>query len=653
MKLNKAQNEAVLEIEKPCLVLAGAGSGKTRVIIEKIIYLNSLNYNKIIALTFTNKAAKEMQMRLSDKNINQKNIIIATFHTLGLRIIKKEYKSLNIKKNFSLLDENDSFKILKDNDRFGALTNKEDLINLKNKISFYKNNLLSSKEALTKATTKEDLNIAMHYKTYQEYLLNCSLLDFDDLIYLVVKLFLKDEKIRKFWQEKLSYLLVDEYQDTNDIQYHLIKILTQKYKRFTLVGDDDQSIYAWRGAKADNIKILADDFKNLKVIKLEENYRSCANILHAANLLIKNNPHIYHKKLKANLGKGENIRLKNCLDENQEANFVISDLLNFVFLQKKNWQDFAILYRANHQAKVVEKELILNKIPYKITGAKNFFDRLEIKDAIFYLRFLLNHDDDSAFLRIINSPKRGIGQASISKIAKLATKENISFYQAVNSPSFRNVLSSLQENIVLEFLVKIKLWRKKILINPIESLNDFFKDFKYSWHLNEQSKVTKTFEMRKKNFATFIRILKDTLAKENKEIAEIIRLFSLDRNDQNNEQKEKVQLMTFHAAKGLEFKCVYLVGLEEGILPHQNSIDLQNIEEERRLAYVGITRAKEILTLSFCQTRRRYGENLEQKPSRFLDEIKLAQIENLDNKTKRQEQKKNTQNFAKLAALLD
>ena len=420
MKLNSQQQQAVEYVSGPCLVLAGAGSGKTRVIINKIAHLiEHCGYlpKQIAAVTFTNKAAREMKERVAHSigKDKSKGLIVSTFHTLGFDIIKREYQALGFKSNMTLFDEHDQLALLKELTADLLQEDKDLLRELITVISNWKNDLVSPKQAYSLAKDAKYQTFAKCYERYAMQIRAYNALDFDDLIMLPTLLFKQNEEIRTKWQEKIRYLLVDEYQDTNTSQYELIKLLVGERARFTVVGDDDQSIYSWRGARPQNMVRLRDDFPRLQVIKLEQNYRSTYRILHCANILIDNNEHVFDKKLFSNLGEGEKLQVIEAKNEEHEAERIVAELIAHRFSRKTKFKDYAILYRGNHQSRLLEKVLMQNRIPYKISGGTSFFSRAEIKAMMAYLRLVVNQDDDAAFLRIVNTPKREIGTATLQK----------------------------------------------------------------------------------------------------------------------------------------------------------------------------------------------------------------------------------------------
>ncbi|MCE0493704.1 DNA helicase Rep [Vibrio salinus] len=640
MKLNQRQDDAVKYVSGPCLVLAGAGSGKTRVITNKIEYLVRVcgyKARNIAAVTFTNKAAREMKERVAQTlgKHESRGLTVSTFHTLGLNIIRREYKSLSLKAGFSLFDDQDQMALLKELTEKQLDGDKELLSQLLHTISNWKNDLLSPEQVLTIVKGEQQQLFAYCYSLYQKQMRAYNALDFDDLILMPVFLFRQYPEILSYWQNKILYLLVDEYQDTNTSQYELVKLLVGERARFTVVGDDDQSIYSWRGANPQNLVLLGQDFPNLKVIKLEQNYRSTSRILRAANILIANNPHIYEKSLHSELPEGEKLKVILAKNEDHEAERVAGEIIAHKFLNRTDYKDYAVLYRGNHQSRLIEKLLMQNRIPYKLTGGTSFFSRAEIKDIMAYLRVLVNPDDDNAFLRIVNTPRREIGPATLEKLGNYANMRGKSLFEA----SFEMGLEQHLGGRGLDNLRRFTQWIVKIADNSergdtVDAVRSLVRDIHYEDWLYETSSSPKAAEMRMKNVSDLYSWIVADLEGENvdqeeKTLKEVVQRLTLrdmmERGE--DEDTDAVQLMTLHAAKGLEFPYVYLVGTEEGILPHQTSVDEDNVEEERRLMYVGITRAQRELTFTMCKERRQYGELIKPIQSRFLDELPFDDVE--------------------------
>ncbi|MEM8027498.1 DNA helicase Rep [Morganella morganii] len=633
MKLNPGQQQAVEYVQGPCLVLAGAGSGKTRVITNKIAHLiRNTGYQprQIAAVTFTNKAAREMKERVAQTlgRKEAKGLMISTFHTLGLEIIKREYKALGMKSNFSLFDDQDQLALLKELTFDHLEEDKELLQQLVSQISNWKNALLTPEQAKGLARSEREHAFAECYRRYELHLNSCNVLDFDDLITKPTLLFARDEQARERWQQRIRYLLVDEYQDTNTSQYQLVKLLVGKRAYFTVVGDDDQSIYSWRGAQPKNLVQLSKDFPELRVIKLEQNYRSSGCILNAANILIANNPHVFEKQLFSNLGYGDPMKVITANNEDHEAERVVGELIAHHFINKTDYKDYAILYRGNHQSRIFEKMLMQNRIPYRISGGTSFFSRPEIKDLLAYLRVLTNPEDDSAFLRIVNTPRRGIGPATIQKLGEWANTRDKSLYQASFDLGLGQTLSGQGLAALTNFTGWLAEVEKLVEREPLIAVRDLLHGLDYQSWLFETSASPKAAEMRMKNvdqlFNWMAEMLEGDDLNEPMTLAQVVTRFTLrDMMERGEEAEEldQVQLMTLHASKGLEFPYVFLVGMEEGILPHQSSIDEDNVDEERRLAYVGITRAQKSLFFTLCRERRQYGELIRPEPSRFLYEL--------------------------------
>ncbi|HIE4547536.1 TPA: DNA helicase Rep [Proteus mirabilis] len=668
MRLNPSQQKAVEYVSGPCLVLAGAGSGKTRVITNKIAYLiRQCRYSakQIAAVTFTNKAAREMKERVAQTLGKQeaKGLMISTFHTLGLEIIKREYKALGIKSNFSLFDDQDQSALLKELTVDLLEEDKDLLSQLKSQISNWKNDMLTPEQVIGRAQSQQDHTFAECFRRYEQHLLSCNVLDFDDLISKPTLLLRTNEEVRARWQQRIRYLLVDEYQDTNTSQYELVKWLVGERARFTVVGDDDQSIYSWRGARPQNLVLLQKDFPQLNVIKLEQNYRSSGRILKSANILIENNPHVFEKRLFSELGYGDELRVLTANNEEHEAERVAGELIAHHFINKTNYKDYAILYRGNHQSRIFEKYLMQNRIPYRISGETSFFSREEIKDILAYLRVITNPDDDAAFLRIVNKPRREIGPMTIQKLGEWAKVRDKSLFNAC----FDLGLSQTLTGRGLSALQAFSQWMARIVQQserePLLAVRDLLHEMDYESWLYETSSSAKAAEMRMKNinqlFSWMSEMLEGDELHEPMTLSQVVNRFTLRdmmERGETDEELDQVQLMTLHASKGLEFPHVFLVGMEEGILPHQSSIDEDNVEEERRLAYVGITRAQKTLTFTLCKERRQYGELIRPEPSRFLYELPQDDLHWETNKKKvlsaQEKQEKGQKGVAGLKAML-
>ena len=637
-KLNPQQLAAVKTIDRPLLVLAGAGSGKTRVITEKIAYLvqQGTPARHIAAVTFTNKAAREMKSRvaklLDDKQ--SRGLRVSTFHSLGLDILRAEYKTLEYKASISLFDEQDRLSLLKNLVSHGIKDCDEDQIDQYNwQIGQWKNAFVTPKQALHLP------DAALHapaklYEAYTRSLKAYNAVDFDDLILLPVLLFQQHAQVLEKWQNKIRYLLVDEYQDTNITQYQLVKLLAGNLGRFTVVGDDDQSIYAWRGAQPENLSQLQKDFTRLQVIKLEQNYRSAGRILKVANHLIANNPHAFEKKLWSELGFGDPLRVLSHRNDVAEAKQIVAEIVHHRFKSGGSYGDYAILYRGNHQSRLFEKELRENNVPYFISGSASFFSYAEIKDVLAYLRLLVNPGDDAAFLRVINTPRREIGPTTLEKLGAYANERHISLFDACGELGLQQRISEKSTQRLHKFCELITTTAREVESgDTFKTIHHLLDQIHYQSWLQENSKTPAAAERRMKNVLELVDWLERIAGQENeggKSLAEVIaKVMLLDILDRNQEDQagDQVSLMTLHAAKGLEFPHVFMIGMEENLLPHQNSIETDNIEEERRLAYVGITRAQRTLTFSYCTHRKRYGEMTECEPSRFLAELPEEDLE--------------------------
>jgi ATP-dependent DNA helicase Rep len=628
--LNAPQQAAVRHLDGPLLVLAGAGSGKTRVITQKIAYMvGQAGYDarNIAAITFTNKAAREMQERvgqLMDPS-RLKGLTVSTFHSLGLQIARQEHAALGYKPRFSILDSADAYKIVSD---ILATTDKQEIRTVLGIISRLKNDFIDPDKALTTAQDDGELRVARVYRQYQDTLYAYQAVDFDDLIRLPVELFEREMDILTKWQLKLRYLLIDEYQDTNVCQYKLVKQLTGFHGKFTAVGDDDQSIYAWRGASVDNLRLLKEDFPRLEVIKLEQNYRSTSRILKAANAVISNNPKLFDKQLWSELGIGDPINVVEMKDDEHEAESVAMRMLAHKFENRTKFSDYAILYRGNHQARVIETQLRNHKIPYQISGGQSFFDKAEIKDVLAYLRLITNDNDDPAFIRAVTTPKRGIGNVTLEKLGAFAAEKHKSLFEAVHLPSFEGVVQPAQHEALQTFCAFITRIQHRAPREPAGALlKEVLTAIDYETWLYE-SDEPRPAETRWKNVLELVAWFDRRAEEQGDNLIDMTQKIALITllEGRDEEEMDAVRLSTLHASKGLEYGHVFLIGCEEGILPHQQSIDGGMVEEERRLMYVGITRAQRSLTISYCGKRKRAGEWSVVEPSRFLKELPPDEI---------------------------
>ena len=636
-KLNPQQAKAVLKIDGPMLVLAGAGSGKTRVITEKIAHLIGpcgIAANRIAAVTFTNKAASEMKTRvkklLGGKSV--RGLRVSTFHRLGLGILQRECKRLDYQPGFSVFAGDDCVGVVQELLRTHGDKGLEKAERIHWQISSWKNDGVTPEQAIKLAEDDTQLRMARVYGNYQRQLHAYNAFDLDDLILQTVQLFNCHDDLLDAWQNRIHYLLVDEYQDTNSMQYQLVKMLTDRRRSLTAVGDDDQSVYAWRGARPENLEQLAVDFADLEVIKLEQNYRSCGRILKAANELISQNPHVFEKRLWSDLGYGDPIRVFQCNSAEDEAEQVVIQLQAHKLQHQGRYGDYAILYRGNFQARVFEGYLRQMNIPYVVSGGISFFERSEIRDIISYLRLLANPDDDAAFLRIINTPRRNIGPATLEKLGAYAVERKISMLSACSELGLQDRLSAKANSSLQKFSDWLLRLSDRSENDAADSIvNQLLEDIGYQNWLLEQSKDPESAERRWKNVTDlldwFSKLQKQDDSEGLTEMISRLTLMDILQRDDDKQHSDAVQLMTLHAAKGLEFPHVYLVGFEEGLLPHQTSIDEDSIEEERRLAYVGITRAQRSLNLTMARTRKRYGERVLCEPSRFLEELPEDDLE--------------------------
>lgn len=641
--LNPPQREAVQYMDGPCLVLAGAGSGKTRVITQKIADLiekHGYDARNIAALTFTNKAAREMQERVAKllaEPRQAKQLTVSTFHSLGVKILRQEAQALGLKDRFSIMASDDCFSLVQD---LAFTTDKQVIRGIQNQISLWKNAMIDPERALREATSQDDDSAARIYRSYVATLAAYQAVDFDDLIRLPVELFRQNEAVRDKWQRRLRYLLVDEYQDTNTCQYELVKLLVTgigKKPMFTAVGDDDQAIYAWRGATIENLKTLQVDFPDLRIIKLEQNYRSTTRILQAANAVIGNNPKLFEKSLWSEHGLGDPIKVLSMHDDEAEAETIAMLLSAHKFERRANFSDYAILYRGNHQARVIEQALRRERIPYTISGGQSFFDRAEIKDIIAYLRLIANEDDDPAFIRAITTPKRGVGQATLEVLGEFAGQWQCSLFAAAMKGGLEAKLNERQLRPLREFCE---------FINRIEAhahreghagelLDQMLEAIDYEAHLYDNGD-DRAAQNKWQNVLDFTQWLKtkgsggrdgDEDHRSLLDLTQMVALMTM--LDGKDEELDAVRMSTLHASKGLEYPHVFLVGVEEGILPHKGDEDepveklAARIEEERRLMYVGITRAQRSLHVSWCKRRKRAGTTINCDPSRFIKEMRL------------------------------
>ena len=627
--LNPQQRAAVEYTAGPLLVLAGAGSGKTRVISEKIAHLverGIVPAGKIAAITFTNKAAREMRERVARRMPGDaaEALSVCTFHALGLKFLQIEHARAGLRRGFSVLDADDSAGLVKE--LAGASAKPDKLFQLRSLLSRLKSDGLTPEAALDAARAPRELEAAQLYGAYQKRLAAFNAVDFDDLIRLPVAVLERDDEARMAWRERVRYLLVDECQDTNAAQYAFLKLLAGERGAFTCVGDDDQSIYAWRGADPGNLDKLSSDYPALRVVKLEQNYRCTQRVLRAANALIARNPHAHPKKLWSAHADGERIRVLECRDTEHEAERVASQLMLLRDRHGFAWSDFVVLYRGNHQARPLEKALQLNRIPYHLTGALSFLDRAEVKDVLAYLRLIANPDDDAAFLRVVNVPRREIGATTLEKLGELAQSKHLSMLHAAHSPTALQQLAARPAAALAGFVELIDAFTRDAKhLKAADLVEEILARTRYAEHLAQASRNPALQARRLDNVRELVgwfRAMDAGKGRAGDLAAQLALLNHADRDDGG----DAVRMMTLHAAKGLEFRSVHIVGCEDGTLPHEGAIDEGRLDEERRLLYVGITRARDLLHLSWSAQGRRYGQVFKQKPSRFLDELPAVEL---------------------------
>ena len=654
MSLNPQQLEAVRRVQGPVLVLAGAGSGKTRVITEKIAHLIASGRREarhIAAITFTNTAAREMRERVARRIRGDAadGLTVCTFHSLGLKFLQIEHARAGLRRGFSVFDSDDAGALVKELMPKGAKNDALDAV--RQLISRAKNEALDPEAAAARAGSPREREAADVYAHYQRRLAAFNAVDFDDLIRLPVTLLEADPDLAAAWNERLRYLLVDEYQDTNGAQYRLLKCLAGPRADFTCVGDDDQSIYAWRGADPENIARLATDYPALHVVKLEQNYRCGKRILRAANALIGHNPHAHQKTLWSDLGEGPPIRVVACEDAEAEAERVAAEI---AFLQQRDkapWHEFAVLFRGNHQSRPLEKALQLLRVPYHLSGGTAFLDRHEVKDAMAWLRLIANPDDDAAFLRAVAAPRREIGATTLQKLGELAGTLHLPLSRAAERVDVLRQLASRPAAQLDGFVRLLQQFRGRAAGDSAAALcRAVAEDSGLLAALRAECRDEAQFARRRGNLEELAQWLDGSGARAGDLVAQLALLTHADRDEPGN----AVRLMSLHAAKGLEFRYVCIIGVEEGNLPHAASIEEGRLEEERRLLYVGITRAKQWLQLSWCRRARRFGELLRLAPSPFLDELPPADLYRVgeDEKPPEEARERADVHLARLAALL-
>ncbi len=632
--LNPQQRAAVTHFESPLLVLAGAGSGKTRVITEKIAWLIDQGHfraGQVAAITFTNKAAREMRQRVG-KRIKRKaaeGLTVSTFHSLGWAIVKDEPEAAGLKRGISILDQHAAADLVREL-LPGAVKN-DQVYMAQAAIGRLKDAGTEPARALSGAESEGEAQLASVYSAYQQRLAELNAVDFDDLIALPAKM-LDAPELRARWRARLRYFLVDEYQDTSAAQYRLLQRLSGESGTFTAVGDDDQSIYGWRGARPENLDQLGVDYPRLKVIKLEQNYRSVGTILKAANAVIAGNPHTHEKRLWSEHGPGDRIAVREYGDEVEEAEGIARALMESHGASSMRWGHAAVLYRSNFQAREIEKALREYGIPYRVSGGPSWFDAREIRDGLAYLKLLLNPEDNPSFMRVANTPKRGIGSSSMARLMDYARAAGQSLFEAAADAQFQRELPERAArglrgftNMLIEFNHRLE---RGAQTDTGAHYRELLEHIDYGEWLDEQADKPEQARRRRKSLDDLVRWV-ERLSADTGSGDELIARVSLAAgpDDERDSDADEVRLMTLHAAKGLEFPRVWLAGLEEGLLPHLRSIEEGRIEEERRLMYVGLTRAERRLSLSLCKTRRQFGETSKREPSRFIDELPMELLD--------------------------
>ena len=641
-RMNPAQQQAVRYLDGPSLVLAGAGSGKTRVITSKIAYLvGQCGYDAktVFAVTFTNKAAAEMRERLIKMLGTERvsELSISTFHSLGVRLLREHARDAGLKPGFSIMDAQDCFGLIQ---ALVATTDKARLKAIQQQISLWKNALLDPDAATQQAANAMMMDAARLYHSYQASLRAYQAVDFDDLIMVPCQLLANKPEIREKWQNRVRYLLIDEYQDTNACQYELVRHLTGIRSMFTAVGDDDQAIYGWRGATMQNLARLQDDYPALKLVKLEQNYRSTQTILAAANNLITRNPKLFPKKLWSELGTGEAISVSRMDDELAQAQGVAIRLSAARTEKRANWRDFAVLYRSNQQARAMEQALRDLRIPYTVSGGQSFFDKAEVRDILAYLRLLANDNDDPAFIRAATTPRRGIGQATLQALGEYAAKRHVGMFAAACEQGAQASINTKQLQALQTFVGFLQRFAIRASQPPKREpvaalLDELLAAINYEHYLYDVSADDRAARARWQTVLELLDWLKSRATESNWSLSELVQHVALVTmlERQGEQSPDAVVLSTLHAAKGLEFPHVYLIGVEEGLLPHlgresdEDSLagSPERIEEERRLMYVGITRAQRSLHLTWCARRRRGGQDQACEISRFVAEMGLEQ----------------------------
>jgi ATP-dependent DNA helicase Rep len=667
LDLNPPQLAAVHHTDGPLLVLAGAGSGKTRVITAKIVHLlrvRGLKPDQVFAVTFTNRAAREMGERVVDAAGRAgASVSISTFHRLGLRILREAPQAVGLRAGFSIFDAGDCDSLIKEllrihfSGEVDARALREAARAAMTAISNWKNDLKDPEAVAAEARGSTERMQAAIYADYVSHLEASNAVDFDDLILKPVQLLKSDAHRRTVWQARVRHLLVDEYQDTNGCQYALIRLLAGERGHFTVVGDDDQSIYAWRGARPDNLVTLANDYPALKVVKLEQNYRSRSNILKAANTLIGNNPHLFEKRLWSERGPGDAVRVVIVEDDDAEADRIAAEVADRQRRTGADWGDFAVIYRSNHQVKQLELRLQAMKVPYRVSGGGSFFDRGEIRDALAYFRLLVNPDDDGALLRVINVPRRQIGAATLGALQRIAGRERCSLLAAIRDATLPAEAGGSAARRLTDFAAWLRRFRERLLATgqPADVLRDLLEEVDYFGWLERQAGEREQARGRWSNVGLLMRAIARRTS-EGDAPDEVLRSLVLDDvTDDDEPGPHQAQLLTLHASKGLEFANVWLMGWEEGLLPHRNCTTDEQIAEERRLAYVGLTRAQDRLTVTLTRTRRLRGERVETDPSRFLAELPedVVEWEGREDEAPERKEARAKESLSSLRAMLD
>jgi len=630
--LNPQQLEAVTTTQGPVLILAGAGTGKTRVITMRITYLlhEGVSPDAVLAVTFTNKAANAMRERVGTmvERAKAKRLTICTFHALCVRILRQDIERLGYKTNFAIYDEGDQLGLIrKIISRISAKNEKLDPQLARNLISRAKNQHWKLAESAT-----DNSLLAAVFERYQEELKAANAVDFDDLLILTVRLLETNPDVTNKWQERFQYLMIDEFQDTNRLQLELVRYLGRRHRNVCVVGDDDQSIYGWRGAEIANILEFEAHFPDPKIIKLEQNYRSSTAILGLANSIIRHNPRRRPKLLWSEKGIGQNVKIVAVPDDREEANYVVSELQKQQLEAAELWKRFAIIFRMNAQSRLFEEQLRRLQIPYRIIGGRSFFERREVKDLLAYLACLANPHDDLNLLRIINTPARGIGASTIEIVVAESNQAKTSIFATLQSPGFHELLSAKTKTAVHGFIELIDRYETQIhqpLVELATIAMALLQEIRYPEELRRSCKTPEEALNREENVRELVRTLADYQRRSTEGLSGFLAEVALDREreEETDTDKDGVTLITFHAAKGLEFPHVFLIGIEEGILPHDRSKLEGNLDEERRLFYVGITRAMQTLTITHCANRNKYGGSVPCHPSSFLKDLDPQYVE--------------------------